>query len=193
MAKTNKQSQRSIIILAVITITALVGLLTIDTDRVSADKPLHNESAAKTAGNNSENFQSEESFYTSALPSLARIVGALLIVIVCIYAGLYLLKRMTMKRYSGNGRHQVLEVLETTGVAPKKAVSLIRVADKSVLVGMTDNSITVLTELDAEQTARITAAYDNEKEADGFGQLLRTVSQRVKSAGVKKNRTVMET
>jgi len=113
-------------------------------------------------------------------------IGALLIVITCIYLGLYLLKRTTMKRKSGKSGH-LLEVLETSYVAPKKTVALIRVADKAVLVGMTDNGMSALTELDATQTAEITASQTEVEEPDRFAQLLKSVSQRVRQVSMRKN------
>jgi flagellar biogenesis protein FliO len=86
-----------------------------------------------------------------------------------------------------------MEVLATTCVAPKKTVSLIRVADKAVLVGMTDSQMSLLTELDRDQTAEIMAAQSEEKETDRFAQLLRSVSHRIRKVSVKKSRTALET
>ncbi|MEE8423643.1 MAG: flagellar biosynthetic protein FliO, partial [Thermodesulfobacteriota bacterium] len=39
------------------------------------------------------------------------------------------------KKYAGNKTNNILEILETTHLGPKKSLSLVRVADKSVLVG----------------------------------------------------------
>ena len=132
-------------------------------------------------------------FSSSALPSLMRMAGALLVVIICIYAGLYLMKRLVMKRNSNTGRGRLLQVIETTGVAPKKTLSLIRVADKAVLIGMTDSHMSVLTELDAEQTAQIMAVPDTCQETDNFARLLKSVSRRFRQVGVRKDRAALET
>lgn len=194
MEKNSKQRRRrSLAVVAIIAVIALGGLLAVNSDRAVADGRNNSECLAPAVENAGGAQQSTTPFYTSALPSLARMTGALLVVIVCIYVGLYLLKRMTMKRYSANGRQHLLEVLATACVAPKKTVSLIRVADKAVLVGMTDGQMSFLTELDRDQTAEIVAAQSEEKETDRFAQLLKSVSHRVRQVSVKKNRTALET
>lgn len=194
MEKNSKQrTRRSLAVAAIIMLVALAGLLAIYSDRAEADGRDDNEGLAAAVENESGAQQSNMPFYTSALPSLARMTGALLVVIVCIYVGLYLLKRLTTKRYSGNGHQHLLEVLATTCVAPKKTVSLIRVADKAVLVGMTDSQMSVLTELDPGQTAEIVATQSGEKETDRFADLLNSVSRRIKRVGENKNRTALET
>ena len=107
MEKNSKQRmRRSLAVAAIIMLVALGGR-----DNNEGLAAVENESGAQ---------QSTMPFHTSALPSLARMIGALLVVVVCIYVGLYLLKRLTTKRYSGNGRQHLLEVLATTCVAPKR-------------------------------------------------------------------------
>ncbi len=193
MEKKSKRIRRPLVAVAVIMLVALAGLLAVNTDPAAADGKANSQSAAQIVEHGSDTHQSSSSFYTSALPSLARMVGALLIVIVCIYLGLYALKRTTMRRYSRNGQHHLLEVLETTCVAPKKTVSLVRVANKAVLVGMTDSQMSLLAELDPDQTAEIMAAQSEEKQTDRFGQLLKSVSHRIRQVNVKKSRTALET
>jgi flagellar biogenesis protein FliO len=194
LEKNSKQRRRRFLtVAAIIAVIALGGLLVVNSDRAVADGRNNGERLAPAGGNEGGAQQPSPSFYESALPSLARMTGALLVVIVCIYAGLYLLKRMTMKQYSTSGRQHLLEVLATTCVAPKKTVSLIRVADKAVLVGMTDSQMSFLTELDHNQTAEIVAARTEEKETDRFARLLKSVSHRVRQVSVKKNQTALET
>jgi flagellar biogenesis protein FliO len=194
LEKNNKQRRRlSLTIAAIIAVIALGCLLVLNSNRVVADSQNNSEHLAPVIENESSAQQPSSPFYTSTLPSLARITGALLVVIVCIYAGLYLLKRITMRRYLANGRQHLLEVLATTCVAPKKTISLIRVADKAVLIGMSDSQISFLTELDRDQTAEIIASQSEEKETDRFAQLLKSVSNRVRQVSVKKDRTALET
>ncbi len=171
-------------------LVALVGLLMMQIDLPQAAGQQYTGTAHRQVDSPTS---PSTPYYGTALPSLLRIFGALLVVIAAIYLGLYALKRLTMRKYNGRSRH-LLEVLETAGIAPKKTVSLIRVADKAVLVGMTDTHITVLTELDRQQTEEILAVQHQEEEAKepSFAHLLKSWTRRMKQVGEKENHAVVE-
>jgi len=188
----SKRVPRSLLATAIILALALVGLLAVNTDRVGADSHTAGQELGRDAEGENTTQQSNQTLFTSAFPSLVRMISALAIVLVCIYLAMYLLKRMMGKRYSTSGQPNLLEVLATIYIAPKKTVSLVRVADKSVLVGMTDNQISVLTELDAYQTALIEAAQKGQKEKDHFSELLKSASHRIKRMGVKKSQVALD-
>jgi len=83
----------------------------------------------------------------SVLPSLTRLGLSLLAIVAIIYATVFL-----MKKLSGNkiGRGRTIQIIEQTYLAPKKSVCLLKLADRVVLVGITENNISLLTELDCE-------------------------------------------
>ncbi|UCE25060.1 MAG: flagellar biosynthetic protein FliO [Candidatus Zixiibacteriota bacterium] len=196
MEKSLKVKRRSQLTIIIIVLAALIGVLAINTDRATAVKagsakpPSMTETAA---GIETDNNQST-GFYSSAAPSLLKLASALAIVVACIYVGIYLLKRLMGRKYSGNRQNNLLEVLETTYVAPKKSVSLLRVADKAVLVGMSENHITVLTELDAAQTREVLAAIEPERETESFRNVLKTATDKIKEFGFKRSKkTALET
>lgn len=172
---------------AIILAVALTGLLAINADRAAADAYKSSQDLVRAVEGESNVQPSNQPFFTSSLLSLIRMISALSIVLICIYLALYLLKRIMGKRYSGGGRYNLLEVLGTICVAPKKTVSLIRVADKSVLVGMTDNQISVLTELDTAETAEIVAEHKDNKEKDRFNELLKSASHRIRQMSARKS------
>lgn len=87
------------------------------------------------------------SLIQESMPSLARILAALLVIIVVIYLGVFLLRRMSGNRL-GSGRGKTIQVIEQTYLAPKKSVCLLKLADRAVLIGITDAAITLLTELE---------------------------------------------
>lgn len=89
------------------------------------------------------------SLMDEALPSLLRIVGSLLVIVIAIYLAVFLLRRLSGNR-AGGGRVKTIQVIEQTYLAPKKAVCLLKLADRAVLVGITDTSINLLTEFDWE-------------------------------------------
>jgi flagellar biosynthetic protein FliO len=192
LVKNSRQVRRVLLGAAVIIAVALIGLLAIDTNRAEADKHFQDQTLVESPGSKPDTVPSEQPFLTSAFPSLLKMIGALLFVLVCIYGVLYLLKQTMGKRYSGGGRGDLLEVVTTLGIAPKKTVSLIRVADRSVLVGITDSQISVLAEFDAPQTSQIVAALPHQGGQDRFTELLRSASQKIKGMAVKKTQPALD-
>jgi flagellar biogenesis protein FliO len=82
--------------------------------------------------------------------------------------------------------------METAYLAPRRAVSLVRVADKSVLIGITERNISILTELDEEKTAAIARAGETAAGKNGFAELLQSATRRVRELGLKKRSAVLE-
>jgi len=159
--KNSKRQRRSIITVVIILTIAIGGLLAINTDSVDAERNINQTGAGDTD-------LAAKTLTTSALPALLRMVSALVVVIICIYGAILLLKHFMGRRYSKSGHLRILEVLETAYVAPKKTVSLIRVADKSVLVGVTENGMSVLTELSPEQTTKVLTHEEEPQIEDNF-------------------------
>lgn len=175
----DSMSKRRWIIVALILATAGTGLVLINIAPVTADNSGTKSEVVTTAEANPGDLGS--SLSSTVLPSMGKMISALIIVLVCIYLGLMLLKRLMGR---GPGRSQggdLLEVIETTYLAPKKSVALVRVADKSVLIGVTDNQISILTELDAVQTAEILVRPENRAPvADRFGPMFQTAMDKIK-------------
>ncbi|MEW5993898.1 MAG: flagellar biosynthetic protein FliO [Candidatus Zixiibacteriota bacterium] len=191
MAKSSRQSRRPIVAAAVILLAAMLGLVVIRVGPVTAQQDA-SLSQDKSPGTDCAAEQTDLPRYTSMLPSLARLVLALVVVIVCIYAGIYLLKRLSLRRYAGR-QGQLLEVIETAGVGPKKTVSLIKVADKSVLVGMTDTHISLLTEIDEAKTALMLSRQCHVAGDDRFASVLKSFTDKVKGISLGRNPTALET
>lgn len=182
----SKQNKRNATIAAVLIAVALIGLVMI------------NGSTSAERGVDLANFNAAQSqevtpaeFSGSALPSLLRILSALALTIACIYAGIYALKRMSGKR-GGFGGSRNLEIIETTAVAPKKMISLVRVADKAILLGVTETGISMLTELTPEKTAEILAASQAAEETDGFQKALQAAGGTLRAFGLKKKQAALE-
>jgi len=137
---------------------------------------------------------SPAAFNSTALPAIGKMVGALVIVIICIYLAVFLLRRVMGGRYRGKGSTTLLEILESTYVAPKKTISLVRVAEKAVLIGITENNMTVLTELDADQTAVALSGEETVTETDDqqFDQLFERAACRLRRFVPKKPEMVQE-
>lgn len=181
---------------AAIVIAALLGVLMLNSGHVSAEKAATTVLTEASAETGAASVFGDQTVYEplSALPSLAKLLGALFVVVVCIYVGVFLLKKVMGKKYTGGRQSDVLEVLESSFIAPKKSVTLLRVGDKSVLVGVSENQMTVLTELDADETATILARSETEQpETASFKNVLSTATEKIKEMRfIKQKKAVVE-
>jgi flagellar protein FliO/FliZ len=192
LEKIRKAKRRSQLTVIIIVLAALIGVLAINTDRVTADKGTVTTATVKTDAMTPATDSAN--LYSSAAPSLFKLISALVLVVASIYGGIYLLKRMMGKKYSGNRTNSLLEVVETTYVAPKKSVSLLRVGDKAVLVGMTDSNMNMLTELTPEETSRALAAIESEPQPENFGRTLKAAMGKLRLMSAKRaDSTALET
>ena len=189
MAKNNKKLRRSLLSTALIIAVAVVGLFLMSSSDGEADQTTPTTPAEANAATA---IGGSDIFADGALPTLGKMVGALFLVIICIYFGIYLLKKTMGGKYAGANRLNALEVLESTGVGPKQNVTLIRVGDKSVLVGITGDRMALLTELTAEDTAALMTTTPVACEPDAFSRMLSTAAVQMKKLTSKNRRTVLE-
>jgi len=185
------QNRKLAIIVTVVLALALVGLFVIDINSVVAERASGDTNAAVSSSGVAADRATPFSV-TTPIGSIVKMVSALIVVIFSVYVGLYLLKRLMAARGRRDGRDNLLEVIQSTYVGPKKSVSLLRVADRSVLIGVTDNSISVLTELDPEETAAILATETKVERKDGFRSLLGTAASKVRKLNLKRNPAIQE-
>jgi len=159
--------------------------------------------AAGGDGKSGESGQPESSIYQgsndtqaakavsdeSVALSLAKLLGALILVVAGIYGFLYLLRKMMGQKLSANRNHKLLEVLETTYVAQKKTVSLVRFSDRAVLIGIAESGINVLAELNPEETARVLSEFSSVKSPSaGFTGALKDAKAKLMSLNIGKLR-----
>lgn len=175
---------------------ALVGLVFINTDRVNADRLSHQVVTATTtdAAAGVEATSSESGYGLSeASPTgaIVKMMAALAVVIGAVYGGLWLLRRMMGRKYGRQGKRQALEVLESAYVGPHKTVSLVRVGKRSVLVGVTDTQVSILTELDPDETDQLLERESEAQPQPSFAGVLSTAADKIRDFGLKR-RTALE-
>lgn len=189
--KTDPGKRRQIITVLIILAVALLGFVLVTLKQSGEHhslyaSPMASSASADTLGA-APQMGSEGAVGTSvAAVSILKMILALAIVIVAIYGGIYLLKKLTGRKHSSRSGTSLLEVLETAYIDPKKSLSLVRVANKSVLIGVTDNQISVLTELDPQLTTTALASAAQKAQTESFGQLLKSASSKLNLFGVKK-------
>lgn len=201
MLKRKSNSKRLIIIIGLVLAMAVLGLTTINTTQVSAGQSLKSQMtqldeagmAGATAGSDGESFSGKSPVASmSAMSSIFKMISALVVVVICIYGAIFALKKLMGRKITGrDGSEGILEVLETAHLGPKKMVSVVRIADRSVLIGVTENQISLLSELDEVQTAQITAVPEQGLASHGFGDLLKSATTRIKELSRGKPQTAL--
>jgi flagellar protein FliO/FliZ len=95
-----------------------------------------------------------------------------LIIIAALLYGVLLLVKKYGTSFKGNKNSSVLiKVLSSQMIMPKKFISIVKVEDKLLVLGVSDNSITLLKELEA--SADEEAAPYNQKNDGKFIDILR--------------------
>jgi flagellar biosynthetic protein FliO len=184
-----KIRNRKTILIFIIIIIVSVSFLISKFDDVAADSPL-----LPTANtNHTVPAPPDESVVNpfsgtdngSVVMSITKLIGALLLVVIGIYGFIFVLKRMMGQKLSGNRKNNLIEVLETSYIAQKKSVSLIRFVDRTVLVGVSDGGINVLAELTTEETNKITSGFAQERPVTGFKNILKDAGAKLTGFSMK--------
>jgi flagellar protein FliO/FliZ len=95
-----------------------------------------------------------------------------LIIILCLLYGVLIVIKKYGSSIKGNKQSGVLiKVLSSQMIMPKKFISIIRVDDKLLVLGVSESSITLLKEL--EPSEEIEQTYVNPKKDNNFIELLK--------------------
>jgi flagellar biosynthetic protein FliO len=78
----------------------------------------------------------------------ASVFLRLVVVLLVMAAAFWILRRVQGNGWKGAQRQ--LQVLETTHLTPRRTIHLIQIGERKLLIGATDQSISLLTELDEE-------------------------------------------
>ncbi|MEW6050488.1 MAG: flagellar biosynthetic protein FliO [Candidatus Zixiibacteriota bacterium] len=186
MATSRSEHRRKLIAAATVIGVALVGLLLVTIGRNGESRSLYATGDTPVVDSSAASTSTGLVGSAAATISILKMLAALAVVIGCIYLGIYLLKKLMGRRRRGGGAERILEILETAYIDPKKSLSLVRVADKSVLIGVTDNQISVLTELDPEKTQALATANATGQRGS-FAGLLRSATDKLKGMSDKGN------
>ena len=103
----------------------------------------------------------------SSFEVVQAFIPLILIVVLLYGALLYIKKKGFRLRPAVSSKHGI-EVLSTQPIMPKKYLSLIKVKDKVLVVGMTDNSISLLKEIDYDESFKNNSGEKNESFSEIF-------------------------
>ncbi len=144
-----------------------------------ADNPQDKTVSSQLSGLTTKNEE-------SLVGPMLKLILALVAVVGGIYGFLIVLRKMMGSKFSSNRDNRLLETLETTYIAQKKSVSLIRYGEKAVLVGVAENSISVLAELNSDETKKIISECAAGKREAGFKSVFAGAREKLKSFEMKK-------
>ncbi len=183
MATSKHKPRRPIGLISIVAL-AVIGLLAVTLSPVDATD---SESAGDVGYLTQQDAAPGEqpSYSGTVLPSLAKVVGALVLVLLCAYGGIFLLKKSMGRKFGGAGSGQLLEVVETTHVAPKTSISLVRVGNKSVLVGVSEANVSMLSEMDETATADMLASIETSQPQHTFENFFATAKDQFRKLAVQ--------
>ena len=101
-----------------------------------------------------------------------RMVGVLALILVLLIGGFYLMRRLMPSRIRGRLAGKGIKVLSQHALGPKRALTVVEVFGQVLLLGVTDQNISLLTKID--DTSLVEAGGEDGSGTDlGFGQALK--------------------
>ena len=80
-----------------------------------------------------------------------KVIGSVLLLIGVLYAGMYAMRVLSGRAARGGFNSGAIAVLHKTHIAPKKAIYVLKVGEKAMVVGVTDTQINHLSDLSEEE------------------------------------------
>ena len=100
---------------------------------------------------------------------IVKLIFPLLLICLMLYGLLVFVKRYSFKR-GGNALLDI-KVINNQMIMPKKFLSIVKVKDKLLILGVSENNINLLKEIDAEESDLIPEANNNLNQ--GFADLFK--------------------
>ena len=79
-------------------------------------------------------------------PTLLQLAGALILIVIIIYASLWLMKRYSLGKMTGGGN--LINIVERKHLTPKQAIYLIKVGENHLLIGASDSGLSKLSDVE---------------------------------------------
>jgi len=108
--------------------------------------------------------------------STVKVTAALALTLVLLVALVWVMKRMMSLRNTYGIAGSDLSVLEMHHLGPKKAVALVKVLDRVLIVGVSEQSLNTLGELTPDEIEKLKAGKGNEP--SGFRNILSGIARR---------------
>ena len=109
-----------------------------------------------------------------------KMMSALGIVLACMFVAFYFMKRF-MNRDTVSSKAKLIKVLANTYIGVKKSVSLIEVPGSVLVVGITNDKISLLTKIEDKEVLESICLSDERKSQTSFSDHLQKLSSRFKT------------
>jgi flagellar biosynthetic protein FliO len=88
-------------------------------------------------------------------PLVLRLILTLAAVVALIFGTVWVLKRLTVRRWPGATQSRPIRVLERVHLAPKRSLDVVAIGERVILLGVTETGITFLTELSPQERGQL--------------------------------------
>jgi flagellar biogenesis protein FliO len=151
------------------------SLLSANNDTTAETTYFGVESPADTSWRNS--------FGGGIVSSTIKMVLALLVTIGLLVAVMLFLKKVTRMRMGEEGASGIIKIIDIRHLDPKRAVFLIRVLDRVLIVGSAEGSLTTLGELSDEDVIQLDTARNHPNSTSGFSNIFTKFMENNKKKG----------
>jgi flagellar biosynthetic protein FliO len=124
---------------------------------------------AQTAFADSIQAPNPISYAPSLLGILLKLIFSMVIIVGLIYLSMFLLKKMN-SRTVGGSLNDTIRVMGRTYLAPKQCLYVVKIGEKYSVVGATESNINPITELNAEEGARLEKQFGKGESIPGMAK-----------------------
>jgi flagellar biosynthetic protein FliO len=86
-----------------------------------------------------------------------KVIGSVAVLIGILYFGMHVMRSFSGKANAGGLRSDAISVLQKRHIAPKKAIYIVKVGDRTMVIGVTDSQISHLADLSQDELQNIKA------------------------------------
>ena len=122
------------------------------------------------------------SIYPDIIPTAIKMLTALGVVLGGMLVVYYFAKRI-LKKQVGNSKGKMIRVLESSYIGVKKNISLVEIPGAILVLGITNDNISLLSKIENQETIDGYKKVENKKELLSFSDRLHQIS--LKLRGVK--------
>ena len=119
------------------------------------------------------------SIYPEIIPTAIKMLTALGVVLGGILLVYYFAKRI-LKRQVGNSKGKMIRVLESSYIGVKKNISLVEIPGAILVLGITNDNISLLSKIENQETIDGYKKVENKKELLSFSDRLHQISSKLK-------------
>ncbi len=140
-----------ITVFAVIFILSISGMVNRSSSQFGAGSEVFNENGIKSDSLSTAYVNPEIPVLPNFTDMILKSIFSLSVVIVLIIGFVMFIKKFVYNRSGSNISNGLIKVINTTYIAPKKSINLVKIMDRILVVGITENQMQTLAEFKEEE------------------------------------------